>query len=72
MWTDVERLKKSIRESGMTMKAIAEKAGINRITLYNRLNGVGEFTASEIVGLSDVLHLSRSERDHIFLAEKLN
>lgn len=54
-------------ESGMTIKAIAEKSGILRETLYNRLKGSGEFTASEIVALSNILHLSASERDEIFL-----
>lgn len=56
----------------MTVKAIAEKSGILRETLYNRLKGNGEFTASEIVSLTKVLNLSISERDKIFLNEKLN
>lgn len=51
----------------MTVKAVAEKSGILRETLYNRLKGVGEFTASEIVSLSNVLNLSQTERDDIFL-----
>lgn len=65
-------LKEKIKESGMTVKAIAEKSGILRETLYNRLKGNGEFTASEIVSLTKVLNLSISERDKIFLNEKLN
>lgn len=60
-------LKSKIDNSGMTMIAVAQKAGIVRETLYNRLNGVGEFTASEIVGLTKALHLSTRERDDIFL-----
>ena len=64
---DTERLKVVIRDSGMTMSAIASKSGIVRETLYNRLNGIGEFTASEIMGLTQALRLSRSERDDIFL-----
>lgn len=39
-------LKDKITDSGMTVKAVAEKSGILRETLYNRLKGVGEFTAS--------------------------
>lgn len=53
------------------MMAIAEKTGILRATLYNRLKGVGEFTASEIVALTKVLHLTKPERDEIFLTDKL-
>lgn len=64
---NIERLKEVIRDSGMTMSAISSKSGIVRETLYNRLNGIGEFTASEITGLTQVLRLSRSERDDIFL-----
>ncbi|MBQ6622113.1 MAG: helix-turn-helix transcriptional regulator [Mogibacterium sp.] len=66
--TDIEALKAVIADSGMTMTAISEKAGIRRETLYNRLNGVGEFSASEIVGLTRVLRLTKRERDHIFLS----
>lgn len=68
----LDELKSVIDDSGMTMVAIAQKSGILRETLYNRLNGKGEFTASEIVALSKVLNLTNKQRDHIFLARKLN
>ena len=68
---DIKLLKERIADSGMTIKAICEKSGILRETFYNRLKG-GEFTASEIVGLTKTLKLSRSDRDKIFLNEKLN
>ena len=63
---DIVMLRKRMDESGMTVKAIAEKSGMLRETLYNRLKGTGEFTASEIVSLSNTLHLTVSERDAIF------
>ena len=72
MVTDLERLKAVIDESGMTMKAIAEKSGIVRETLYNRLAGIGEFTAREIVGLTATLHLTNKQRDEIFLQSGLH
>ena len=65
--TDLERLKAVIKESGMTIKAIAERAEIPRYTLDRRLDGQGEFTASEIVGLTKALNLKMSERNKIFL-----
>lgn len=65
---DIEMLKKCIEQSGMTMTAISEKSGINRVTLYNRLNGVGEFTVSEVVGLVEALRLKKPDRDKIFLS----
>lgn len=61
-----ELLKKKIEDSGMTMVALAKKSGILRETLYNRLNGRGEFTANEIVALTKSLHLTTKERENIF------
>lgn len=70
--TDTEMLLEKIKESGMTMKAIAEKSGVNRANIYNKLKGRGEFTASEIVALSEVLRLTKPERDKIFLTTKVS
>lgn len=70
--TDIEMLLSKITESSMTIVGICEKAGIERTTFYNRLNGIGEFTASEIVGLSNALHLTKPERDKIFLSANVN
>lgn len=69
--SDIEKLRAVIKDSGMTMTAVANKSGINRVTLYNRLLGVGEFTASEIMGLTDALHLSPEDRDAIFFATEV-
>lgn len=66
---DIEYLRKKMKESGMTVTAIAKKAGILRETLYNRMNGKGDFTASEIVSLTEVLQLTRADRDKIFLSK---
>lgn len=64
----IDGLKEAIHNSGITMTALSEKAGMERYTLYNRLNGVGEFTASEISGISTALRLSPEEREAIFFA----
>jgi DNA-binding phage protein len=69
---NIEMLKEKIKESGMTIVAISEKSSILRETLYNRLNGKGEFTASEIVGLTRALGLSKADRDCIFFGERVN
>lgn len=63
---NVELLRKKMEESGMTISAIADKSGILRETLYNRMK-TGNFYASEIVSLTNVLRLTRKERDEIFL-----
>ncbi len=65
--TDVIALKTCIEESGMTVTYVAEKSGILRETLYNRMK-TGDFKVSEICALSKTLKLSREERDAIFFA----
>lgn len=64
---NIKMLKSVIDDSGMTMVSISKKSGIRRETLYNRLAGVGDFTASEIVGLTKALRITKTERDQIFL-----
>ncbi len=64
----LDKLKAKIAESGMTVTAIAKQSGMVRATLYHRLNGMGEFTASEITGLTRALRLTRPDRDDIFLS----
>lgn len=66
--TDFVLLDEVIKKSGMPMTVIAERSGIKRETLYNRLKGVGDFTASEIAALTKVFKLTRAERDRIFFA----
>ena len=66
---DIEKLKETMDDSGMTMVAIASKSGILRATLYKKLAGQSEFTASEIEGISKALNLSVAQRNAIFFAK---
>lgn len=68
----IELLKDTIEDRGISIVKLSEKSGIDRATLYNRFNGKGEFTASEIVGITDALRLTPKERDSIFLLENVN
>lgn len=61
-------LKDSIKDSGMSVTAIAKKSGIVRETLYNKIES-GNFYASEIIALSRALRLTREERDAIFFKD---
>ena len=65
---NMELLKSTIEESGITMTALAKKAGIPRERIYARLNGVGEFSVTEAEGISSALKLNNAERDLIFFA----
>ena len=69
---NIKLLKDKIDDRGITIVKLSEKSGIDRATLYNRFNGKGEFTASEIVGITDALRLTNNERDSIFLLENVN
>lgn len=65
---NIELLKEKINDSGLPMTVLARKSGIVRETLYNRLSGVGDFTTAEVMGLTNALKLTKSERDQIFLS----
>ena len=68
---DVERLREAMSDSGMTIKAIANKSGILRETLYNKLSGRTEFTVSEAERLASTLHLTKAETYNIFFAREV-
>lgn len=55
--------------SGFSRSEIAERLGITRQGLYNKLCGTNEFKSSEIRLLSELLMLSPQERDLIFFAD---
>lgn len=67
MGVNIKLLKFKIEESGMSLPVVAERADINLQTFYRKLDGKGEFKASEIVGLTKALKLKSSEQKDIFL-----
>lgn len=64
---DIELLKNTVKESGMTIKAVCQKSGMKYHTYRNRLKGIGDFTTEEIKGLSYALQLTTAKRNNIFL-----
>lgn len=67
--TNFEMLNAKIEETGISIVKLCDRAGIKRGTFYSRLNGIGEFTASEIEGITKVLKLTRKQRDDIFFCK---
>lgn len=59
-------LDETIKNTGITKTAIADKMGITRESLYNKLDGKTEFTVSEICSITNALNLSKDDRDAIF------
>lgn len=61
-------LRDTIKNSGMSVTAIAKRSGMVRETLYNKIES-GNFYASEILALTRALRLTREERDAIFFKD---
>ena len=67
--TNTDKLKKAIQDSGIKTNAIMKALGIKSYsTLRGKINNKSEFTAKEIMTLSDLLRLEVSDRDAIFFA----
>lgn len=65
--TDVLRLTKIIKESGLKFNFIAEKCNLTSAGLRNKVDGKRQFTAGEVGALKDLLGLSLKDVDEIFL-----
>lgn len=68
---DLELLKQVIARKGIKYYVIAKELGISRHAFYTRMIGKTEFLASEIVKLTEILQLTREERDLIFFTKKV-
>ena len=64
--TDTIRLNKAIKNSGYMKQYLAEQLGISRSYFLSKVKGDVDFKASEIVKLSELLNLSKTDRDLIF------
>lgn len=65
-----EMLRKTIKDSGITITAIAKKMNISRQSLYHKIDKKSDFSVSEINNLSAILHLDVNERDCIFFGNE--
>ena len=64
------KLKNKILEKGLNIAKTAELIGMNKSSLYRKLNGFEKFTVAEAVKLKNVLDLNNFEALEIFLPEK--
>lgn len=69
--TNGSELKQAIKNAGVSIVFLAEKMGCSRNRVYAIIGGA-DCTATEIAQLSQYLHLSKPERDHIFLQLNVN
>ena len=66
MLTNTKALLTKIALCGLKQKYVAQKLGISYQSYRRKINNQNEFTASEIVALSETLNLTAKERDAIF------
>ena len=67
---DRDRFNREVKSNGLRMQTVAEAMGIDRTTLYRKLNGGPDFTLSEIQGCMSVF--SSEAVQAIFFAEKVS
>jgi len=66
--TNTALLRLKIKESGYKMSFLAKEIGITPYGFQRKVDGLNEFTASEIKVLCTKLCLSPPEKDFIFFA----
>lgn len=65
---NINKLRGKIVENGMNVEMLADKIGIDRSSLYRKLNNWEKITIGEAVRMKDALRLSDAEAYDIFLA----
>lgn len=70
--TDRELLKSLISKSGLKRSYIAEQLGITYQGFKLKLDGKNEFVESEMRTLSDLLRLTKTDRERIFFAKNVD
>ena len=65
---NTQELHAKIKEHGTTVEALAHEIGVDRSTLYRRIQS-GKLRIGDVHGLCNALALSRDEAVNIFLAQ---
>ena len=70
--TDTVEFEIALKRVGLTKKKVAQSLGISDMSLYQKVNNITEFKASEISKLYELLKLSSlTDQQKIFLCIKL-
>lgn len=65
---NINKLKGKIVENGMKIETLAERIGIDRSSMYRKLNNFEKITIGEASKIKAVLNLSDEDATDIFLA----
>ena len=68
---NILELKAIMAKREMSIPKLAEAIHISKKTLYAKFEGESAFTQKEIVGIADVLNLSKDDIILIFFSEKV-
>ena len=67
--TDILEFEIALKRVGFTKREIAKRLGLSEMGLYQKINNITEFKASEIDKLYDILNLKNlNEQQKIFFA----
>ena len=69
MNVNIARLRGKMIEKGFTVDTLATAIGINRATLYRKLDAIEKFTIGEALKIKAVLQLTDEEACLIFLTK---
>lgn len=64
----IYKLKAKIVEKGMNVEALADAIGIDRSSLYRKLNNFEKITIGEAMRMKDALGMTDAEASDIFLS----
>lgn len=65
---NVNKLKGKIAEKGLSVEKLAQQIGVDRSSLYRKLNNAEKITIGEATRMKDVLEMTPEEATLIFLA----
>lgn len=65
---NINKLRGKIVERGINVETLATRIGIDRSTLYKKLNEGEKITIGEAIKMKDALEMSNDEAFDIFLA----
>lgn len=64
----LNKLKAKIIEKGLNVEGLADKVGMERSTLYRKLNNFEKITIGEAIKMKAALEMTDAEATDIFLA----
>ena len=64
-------LKVKLMRSNMSVEDLAQRMGINKVTLYRKIKGESQFDLNEIKEVAEILNLTQNEIFSIFFTSQL-